>query len=67
MTLIISKDRMVAVRLRAADALKALYDHPSKAKKREYQLQHFSLCELVSNLWWNEKKMDNRKGRGAAE
>ena len=67
MTRIISKDRMIDVSRTAADALKALYDHPSKEKKREYQLQHFSLSELVSDLWWNKKKMDNRKGRGAAE
>ena len=62
-----SKDRINAVRGTAADAMKTLYGLPSKVKKREYQLQQFSLSELVSDFWWTNKNLANKKGREAAE
>jgi hypothetical protein len=59
LTCIMSQDRINAVRGTAAETMKTLYDFPSKVKKREYQLQHFSLSELVSDLWWAKKNLAN--------
>jgi hypothetical protein len=67
LTRIMSKDRINAVRSTAAEAMKTPYDLPSKVKKREYQLQRFSLSELVNDLWWAKKNLANQKGRGATE
>jgi hypothetical protein len=67
LTRIMSKDRINAVRGAAADAMKTLYGLPSKVKKREYQLQQFSLSELVSDLLLTNKNLANKKGREAAE
>ncbi len=59
LTRIMSQDRINAVRGTAAETMKKLNDLPSKVKKREYQLQHLSLSELVSGLWWAKKNLSN--------
>jgi hypothetical protein len=37
-------------------------DRPSRDQKREYKLQYCTLSELVSDLWWVNKKDVNMKG-----
>jgi hypothetical protein len=57
-----SQDEIQASRDKAAAALKELHcDRPSRDQKRAYQLQHYTLSELVSDLWWLNKRNVSRK------
>ena len=56
-----SKDEIGASRGTAA-ALKELHpDRPSRDHTRAYQLQYYTLSELVSDLWWVNKTGVNNK------
>jgi hypothetical protein len=61
LTRIMSKDQINASRAKATVAMQELHDLPSREKKRAYKLKHFNLSELVSNLWWlNKKDVDSK-------
>ena len=62
-----SQDKIKDVRAKAAAAMKKLHGIPSRDEKREYQLKHFSLSELVSDLWWLHKTDVNRKALKAGK
>jgi len=56
-----SRDEITASREKVAAALKELHVPCSREQKRAYQLQCYTLSELVSDLWWLNKKDVNRK------
>ncbi len=62
LTCVMSKDRIDAVGDTTAAEMNKLYDLPSRVSKREYKLQQFTLSELVSDLFWENKKEVNKKG-----
>ena len=61
-----SKDQIKASRAKAAAGMKELHDLPSR-DKRAYKLKHFNLSELVSDLWWLDKKHVDRKALTAGK
>jgi hypothetical protein len=61
LTRFLSKDETSAFQAKAAPAMTELHDRPSSDQKRAYQLQHDTLSELVSDLWWVNKNGVNKK------
>ena len=57
-----SKAKIQAVNDAAPAVMAKLPQRPSREAKRAYKLQHFSLSELVSDLWWVSKTATNSKG-----
>ena len=56
-----SKDQITTTRAKAAAAMKELHDLPSRVQRRAHQLQHFSLSDFVSDLWWMNMTDVDRK------
>ena len=67
LTRIMSQDQIKASRPKAAAGMKELHDLPSRDKMRAYKLKHFNLSELVSDLWWLDKKHVDRKALTAGK
>jgi hypothetical protein len=67
LTCVMPKDRIDTVRATSAAEMNKLYDRPSRVNEREYKVQQFSLSELVNDLWWENKKEVNKKGREATK
>ena len=56
-----TKGSITVVRIKAAAEIEKLEGVMSREKKREYQLQEFTLSELVSDLWWTNRETALRK------
>ena len=56
LTRILSLRQTNASRAKATAAMRELHENPSDADRRAYNLAHFNLSELVSDLWWTNKR-----------